>query len=91
MTDQSVIHIAVLTMIVAAKIAGPILIVSLAIGLFISLLQSVTQIQEITLTFVPKLIGIAIVIMISGSWMLNQLVSFTNQLFKMIPGLIGLS
>lgn len=91
MTDSSVIHIAVMAMIVAAKLAGPILLVSLAIGLSISLLQSVTQIQEITLTFVPKLVGVAIVLIVAGSWMLNTLVSFTNQLFRMIPSLIGIT
>lgn len=91
MNDQAVIHIAVLTMVVAAKVAGPILVMSLAIGLGISLLQSITQIQEVTLTFVPKLIGVALVIVVSGSWMLNQLVGFTQNLFKMIPGLIGIS
>lgn len=91
MSDNDVIHIAVLAMIVAAKIAGPILVVSLAIGLGISLIQSVTQIQEVTLTFVPKLIGIAIVIMVTGSWMLTTITSFAEQLFAMIPTLIGKS
>lgn len=89
MNDQAVIHIAVMTMIVAAKVSAPILIMSLAIGLGISLLQSITQIQEVTLTFVPKLAGIALVIVVSGNWMLNTLVAFTNQLFKLIPGLVG--
>jgi len=89
MSDQAVIHIAVMTMIVTAKVAGPILIISLAIGLGISLIQAVTQIQEVTLTFVPKLAGVALVIIVSGNWMLGQLVRFTNQLFQLIPGLIG--
>jgi flagellar biosynthesis protein FliQ len=89
MTDQSVIHIAAITMLVSAKVAGPILIVSLAIGLGVSLLQSVTQIQEVTLTFVPKLAGCALVIVVAGNWMLNTLMNFTTQLFGMIPGLIG--
>ncbi len=78
-----------MTKIVAAKVSGPVLVMSLAIGLGISLLQSITQIQEVTLTFVPKLAGVALVIVFSGNWMLNTLVSFTNQLFKLIPGLIG--
>ena len=67
MSDQAVIHIAVLTMIVSAKVAGPILIMSLAIGIGISLIQSITQIQEATLTFVPKLVGVALVIVVSGT------------------------
>lgn len=91
MSEQSVIHIAVMAMIVSAKVAGPILIMSLAIGLGISLLQSVTQIQEVTLTFVPKLVGVALVIVLAGSWMLTQLTSFTNQLFRMIPTMVGVT
>ena len=89
MTDTAIIEIAIQTMTTTAKLAAPILIVSLAIGLGISLIQSVTQIQEITLTFVPKVAGVAIVILISGHWMLGQLISFTNQLFDLIPRLIN--
>jgi flagellar biosynthesis protein FliQ len=89
MDSQAVIHIAVLTMIISAKLAGPILVVSLAVGLGVSLIQSITQIQEVTLTFVPKLAAVAVVIVLTGSWMLSQLVGFTNDLFNQIPGLIG--
>ena len=89
MTDTTVIEIALRMMTVTAKVAAPILITSLAIGLAISLFQSVTQIQEVTLTFVPKLAAVAVVIVISGHWMLNQIVGFTNELFAMIPHLIA--
>lgn len=89
MTDSAIIHVAVMTMIICAKVAGPVLVVSLALGLGVSLLQSLTQIQEVTLTFVPKLIGVALVIVVAGNWMLNQLVSFTKQLFDLIPSLIA--
>lgn len=89
LTDSSVINIAVMTMTVAAKVAGPILLMSLALGLGISLIQSITQIQEVTLTFVPKLAGVAAVIVFSGNWMLGQLTGFTEQLYRMIPGLIS--
>jgi flagellar biosynthesis protein FliQ len=89
MSDQEVIHIAIMTMTVSAKVAGPILIISLAIGLGLSILQSVTQIQEVTLTFVPKLIGVALVIVFAGNWMLQQLMGFTRDLFGLIPALIG--
>ena len=61
MSDSAVIEIALQTMMITAKLAAPILIVSLAIGVFVSLIQSVTQVQEFTLTFVPKLGGIALV------------------------------
>ena len=89
MNDSMVIHIAIQTMIVTAKVCAPILIVSLAIGLGISLLQAVTQVQEFTLTFVPKLMGVALVIVVSGNWMLSQLVGFTKDLFALLPRLIG--
>jgi flagellar biosynthetic protein FliQ len=86
--DTSVVEIAVQTMIISAKLCAPILVMSLAIGLLVSLFQSVTQIQEITLTFVPKLIGVGLVLMLSGHWMLGELIGFTNHLFDMIPRLL---
>lgn len=86
--DTSVVEIAVQTMIICAKLSAPILVMSLAIGLVVSLFQSVTQIQEITLTFVPKLIGIGLVLMLSGHWMLGELIGFTNRLFDMVPQLL---
>ena len=89
MTDTTVIEIALRMMTVTAKVAAPILITSLAIGLAVSLFQSVTQIQEVTLTFVPKVAGVALVILISGHWMLGQLIGFTHQLFDLIPRLIS--
>jgi flagellar biosynthetic protein FliQ len=57
-------------------------------GLVVSLFQSVTQIQEVTLTFVPKLIGVGLVLMLSGHWMLAELIGFTNHLFDMVPQLL---
>ena len=90
MTDSAVIEIAMNTMMVTAKLAAPILIVSLAIGVFVSLIQSVTQVQEFTLTFVPKLGGIALVILVAGSWMLHEMISFTQDLFASLPTLLGL-
>ena len=89
MTDTTVIEIALRMMTVTAKVAAPILITSLVIGLAISLFQSVTQIQEVTLTFVPKLAAVALVIVVSGHWMLAEVVGFTHQLFDMIPRLIA--
>jgi flagellar biosynthetic protein FliQ len=88
MNDTTVIDIAVQAMMITAKLAAPILIVSLAIGVAVSLLQSVTQVQEYTLTFVPKLAGIAVVIVVTGSWMLHQLVAFTQDLFARVPTLV---
>jgi flagellar biosynthetic protein FliQ len=87
-TDTTVIDIAIQTMMITAKLAAPILAVSLAIGVAISLLQSVTQVQEFTLTFVPKLVGVALVIVVAGSWMLHELVTFTETLFARVPELL---
>jgi flagellar biosynthesis protein FliQ len=88
MNDSSVIDIAVQSILLATKLAAPILAVSLLIGLLIGLLQSATQIQEQTLTFVPKLAGVALTLVIAGHWMLSQMISFTQGLFNMIPHLI---
>ncbi|MFC5997313.1 flagellar biosynthetic protein FliQ [Quadrisphaera sp. GCM10027208] len=88
MTDTAVIEIAMQAVIVAGKIAGPILLVTLALGLLVSLFQSVTQVQEFTLSFVPKVLGVAAVLLLGGNWMLHEMVNFTQGLFDAIPGLI---
>jgi flagellar biosynthesis protein FliQ len=89
MSDNEVMHLAVQAMILAAKLGGPILLVSLAIGFAISLLQAVTQVQEMTLTFVPKLIAVAFVLLLAGNWMLAEAVTFTEQLFRDLPTLLN--
>lgn len=88
MNDASVTEIAIQSILLATKLAGPILIVSLLIGLGVGLVQSATQIQEQTLAFVPKLIGIALVIVLTGNWMLAQIISFTQGLFDLVPSLV---
>ncbi len=89
MSDTAIIEIALQTMLVALKLSAPILVTSLVIGFAVSLFQSVTQIQEFTLSFVPKLIGVGVALLISGNWMLHTLVSFTNDLFERLPGLLA--
>jgi flagellar biosynthetic protein FliQ len=89
MTDTAVLEIALKMMMVVAKVTAPILVASLAVGLSISLFQSVTQIQEVTLTFVPKLAVVALVILIAGHWMLNEIVNFTQELFATLPRLLA--
>ena len=76
------------TIITAMKIGAPILIVVLVLGLFISIIQATTQIQEQTLTFVPKLIATAAVGLLLGSWMLETLMSYTNRIFDIISRII---
>jgi len=88
-SDSAVTQIAIQSIVLATKLAGPILLVSLLIGLAVGLLHSATQIQEQTLTFVPKLVGIALVIVIAGNWMLAQVTGFTHNLFNMVPHLIS--
>jgi flagellar biosynthetic protein FliQ len=87
MNDAAVLEIALQAIIIAAKLAAPILLVTLGVGFGISLLQSVTQIQEVTLTFVPKLLAVALVILLAGNWMLAEMVSFTTELYETIPRL----
>jgi flagellar biosynthetic protein FliQ len=70
-------------------LCAPILGVALAVGLFIGILQAATQIQEMTLSFIPKLASVALVLFLVGPWMLTLLVDFTQQLFLKIPALIG--
>ena len=89
MSDTTVIHLALQTMLVALKLSAPILLTSLVIGFAISLFQSLTQIQEVTLAFVPKLLGVGIALLFCGNWMMHTLVAFTNDLFDSIPTLLG--
>jgi flagellar biosynthetic protein FliQ len=89
MTTQQVLDIGGSALVVAAKVAGPFLLVVLGVGVVIGILQSVTQLQEQTLTFVPKLIGAAIVIAVSGSWMLQSMVNFGQELMAAIPQLLN--
>ena len=89
MSDTDVLEIALQTMMVALKLSAPILVTALVIGFAISLFQSMTQIQEFTLAFVPKLVGVGIALLLSGNWMLHTLVDFTRDLFARLPGLLG--
>jgi flagellar biosynthetic protein FliQ len=89
MTSNDAVDIATDALIVAAKVAGPFLLVVLGIGLIVGLLQSITQVQEQTLSFVPKLLGAAVVVAVSGSWMLDQLVAFGQELMQRAPDLLN--
>ena len=89
MSQADVVHLAIETMLTTFKLVAPILGVSLAVGLLISMFQSVTQIQEFTLTFVPKLAAVSLVLLFTGHWMLNTLITFVDQLFNQIPHLLG--
>ena len=85
MNEGHVLEIVQNAMILAAKLVGPILVVCLAIGVIVALLQTITQIQEATLTFVPKLIGAGVVLLAGGHWMIQSLTQFVTQLWRTIP------
>jgi flagellar biosynthesis protein FliQ len=89
MDAASVLDLAQDALIVAAKLGAPILITSLVVGFAISLIQSITQIQEVTLSFVPKAVAVAIAMIVCGQWMIAEMVSFTTDLFNRIPALVG--
>ena len=91
MSDAQITDLAVQTMIVAAKVSAPILLTALLVGFAISLFQAATQIQEQTLSFVPKLIAVAIALVVTGNWVLSELVTFTQHLFDTLPALLGRS
>lgn len=82
MTVEEVAEIASSALMVILKVALPVLLVSLCIGLLVSIFQTVTSIQEQTLTFVPKIIGIFVALMILGPWMMNTMVEFMTQLWS---------
>ena len=89
MSDADVTELAVQTMTMAAKVSAPILLTAMLVGFLISLFQAATQIQEQTLSFVPKIIAVAIALLVTGNWVLAELVSFTEALFDSLPRLLG--
>jgi flagellar biosynthetic protein FliQ len=89
MDAASVLDLAQDALIVAAKLGAPILITSLVVGFAISLIQSITQIQEVTLSFVPKAVAVAVAMIVCGQWLIAEMVSFTTDLFNRIPSLVG--
>ena len=89
MNQGGVISIVQHGLLMTATLAGPILLGCLVVGLAISIFQSVTSIQEQTLSFVPKLLVVAAIIFFSGHWMLSQLTGFTVSLYGQIPQLIA--
>lgn len=89
MTDTMVVEIGLQAMLLAVKLAGPILMVTLGLGLTIGLVQSVTQLQEPTLTFVPKFLGAGGVLVLGGAWMLREAIGFTEALFDLVPTLLA--
>jgi flagellar biosynthetic protein FliQ len=89
MNQDVVINLVTGAMTLAFKVALPLLLIGLVVGLVVSIFQAVTQIQEQTLVFIPKVLALAAVLLIGGPWMLNQLLSYTTDLWSGIPGIVG--
>ncbi len=89
MTTTTVLNLASQALILIAELAGPVLVVSLVVGLVISLFQAVTSIQEFTLTFLPKVLAIALVLFLLGHWMLGSIVGYTEHLYNSIPAILA--
>jgi flagellar biosynthesis protein FliQ len=89
MSHALVVDLARNAIMLALLISGPMLIVALLVGLTVSVLQAVTQIQEQTLAFVPKLVGVSAVFLLSLPWILQLLVKYTTELFRSLPSLMS--
>lgn len=89
MTPEVVLDVGREALVVIALLSAPLLLSALAVGLLVGMIQAATQIQEMTLTFIPKLIVLALTLLISGSWMLNLITDFSTTLIQSIPELIG--
>jgi flagellar biosynthesis protein FliQ len=89
MTPQEVVGIGTQGLEVMLTIAAPLLLIVLVVGLVISVLQAVTQVNEQTLSFVPKLVAVVATLVIAGPWMIGVMVAYIQRLFSQIPGVIG--
>lgn len=88
MTPESVVEIAQRAMWLMLQLSAPLLLTALAVGLLIGMLQAATQINEMTLSFIPKLVAVGVAIVVAGPWMLRTLVQFTRQLIESLPELV---
>ena len=89
MNSETVMSMTYAAMKLALFMAGPILLVTLLIGLIISIFQAATQVNEMTLSFIPKLLGVGITVVLLGPWLINTMVDYIQTLFSQIPGLVS--
>lgn len=89
MPHALVVDLARDALLLAVTLAGPLLFVALGVGLLVSVFQAVTSIQEQTLSFVPKLFAVGVVFLALLSWMLQQIIRYTTELFRSLPGLVS--
>jgi flagellar biosynthetic protein FliQ len=85
MTDSGVLELAQRSVAIAMMISAPVLSIGLVVGLVVSVFQAATQIQEMTLTFVPKIVAVGAALVIFGPWMMKSMVTFTQKLFISLP------
>ncbi|MBK1690700.1 flagellar biosynthesis protein FliQ [Ectothiorhodospira mobilis] len=89
MSQDIVIDVGQHALMVIIMLSAPVLLTGLAVGLLIGMLQAATSIQEMTLSFIPKLLAMFVALIVFGSWMLDLLVEYVLRLYDAIPGLIG--
>jgi len=89
MTPETVVSIGQQAIQVTILVASPLLLSALAVGLLVSIFQAATQINEMTLSFIPKLLVMFVVLIVAGPWMIQLMVDYMRRLFESIPGLVG--
>jgi flagellar biosynthetic protein FliQ len=89
MTPETIMTVGRQALEVTILLSAPLLLSALAVGLLVSMFQAATQINEVTLSFIPKLIILVVALLVAGPWMLKVIVDYTRRLFESIPGLIG--
>lgn len=88
MSPETVMSLSHHAMVVALMLASPMLLVALVVGLLVSLFQAATQINEMTLSFIPKILGVIVVVVVAGPWMMSVIVDYTVALFHALPTLV---
>jgi flagellar biosynthetic protein FliQ len=89
MTPENVMDLAHKTLMVTSLVSAPLLLIALITGLVIGMLQAATQINESTLSFIPKLLMLVLTLFVAGPWILRVLIDFTHELYASIPAMIG--
>jgi flagellar biosynthesis protein FliQ len=89
MNQDTVTSLTMHAMVLTLKVSAPFLVAGLVVGLVVSIFQAATQIQEQTLTFIPKILVTGLVVAVGGPWMLNEMVGYTRALFESIPSLVA--
>jgi len=89
MNSTAVINLMSEALQLTLLVSAPLLLTALIVGLVVSVFQAATQINEMTLSFIPKLVGVFVAVVVSGPWILQLLVDYTQRLFASIPGMVG--